>query len=72
MKRAARNCSNVRGSADSTPDTAYSNAHRKSSFLRPNRSLRKPANIAPGMQPRMALAPAAPSWAELRFMCSRR
>ena len=37
-------------------------AQRKSIFLRPNRSARNPAHIAPGMQPRIALAPAVPSW----------
>jgi len=45
------------------PETAKSAAQRKSIFLRPNRSERNPAHIAPGMQPRIALAPAIPSLA---------
>ena len=71
-KRAARNWPNVFGMAESKPDTAYSSAQRKSIFRRPKRSLKKPANIAPGTQPAIALAPAMPSWAAFKFMCSLR
>ena len=72
MKRAARNSSNVRGTADSNPERAYRNAHRNKVRRRPRRSLNSPANIAPGMQPRIALAPAIPSCVGLRCMCAFR
>ena len=58
---AARNCEKVSGMADPSPETAYRMAHRNSTLRRPNLSLRKPATMAPGMQPRMALAAAIPS-----------
>ena len=70
--RAARNCSKVRGTAERTPETAYRSAQRKSIFFRPKRSLEEPGDIAPGMQPRIALAPAIPSWVGSRPMCALR
>ncbi len=58
--RAAMNCVKLRGMADSTPDSAYRIAQKKSTLRRPNRSLMNPALIAPGMQPRMAAEVARP------------
>ena len=59
----------MRGSADPTPDTANRIAHSRRTFLRPKRSLRNPANAAPGMQPTIALAPAQPVWSGVSEKC---
>ena len=62
-KRAARNSVKVLGTAESTADAAKNIAQKKSTRRRPKRSLINPATMAPGMHPKMALAPAKPSCA---------